>query len=277
VPLTLRQNLHDSTTQPIHCHACAEPTACLGLCDNGHVACTNCLHTCLVCSQEVCVACGIQRGRVSGEWVCTQCAITCPTCGHAVLPRHTVGCAACQRLVCADCSTECPHCEQHFCPDHTVSCAVCGIQRCTEQELICHICDASVCESHHLYCPICGQGCCSSHAETCALCAQAVCRKCLHPTDVCSTCIAALMGEPLAQPNVLEHIPWADRYTWHAGQNDSWTVYYGEHRWGKSRLWAVVVADREGEIRYQHRTSLVQAVLGALRARPPLRRQIETA
>ena len=85
------------------------------------------------------------------------------------------------------------------------------------------------------------------------------------------------MSEPLAQPNVLEHIPWANGYTWHAGQNDKWTVYYGEHRWGKSKLWAVIVADREGKARYQYRAGLVRAVTDALRTKLPLRRQIEAA
>jgi hypothetical protein len=277
MPLTVRQNLHDDTTSPVHCHACAQPTTCLGLCDNGHVACPDCLHTCVVCGQDVCTACGIQQGHISKEWVCAQCAVTCPTCEHTVLPRHTSACAACGQVICSDCMAECPHCGKRYCPQHTVSCATCGAKRCAEQGLVCHVCDRTVCEVHHLSCPICGAGCCTEHRETCKLCAQPVCSECMHPIGLCDTCLSALSADQIPLPGDLHGISWANRYSWRVGQNSAWSAYYGEHRWVKGMLWAVVVIDGEGKIRRQHRVRAVRGVMDGLRGVLPPRKRIGAA
>jgi hypothetical protein len=277
VPVLVRQNLHDDTTSPIHCHACTEPTTCLGVCDHGHIACPDCLHTCVVCDQDVCTACGVQRGHISGEWVCAQCAVTCSACGHLAIPRNTAPCAVCGQRVCHACSHECPHCGKRFCQEHTVSCAICGAKRCTEQGLICHVCERPTCESHHLLCPVCGQGCCTHHTATCALCAQSVCSECLHETGLCDTCVSALTGKQVPQPGALDGLPWASRYAWRAGQNNACTVYYGEHRWGKRRLWAVVVIDSEGKLCHQYRVSLGRALMDGWRGVAPPSTQVGLA
>lgn len=257
--LRVGYDLYRPGVRPATCHTCGHEVTELGLCDQGHVACPDCLHTCAACGRDICAPCGIVKEHLGVDWVCTTCAVTCSGCGRPTLPAHTAQCATCGRTFCRGCLQTCAHCDRPFCTKHIAACTICGKRCCDEHQGICHICQRPVCQEHHTSCPICEQECCSEHLGICSLCGQDVCTRCLEPSGTCQSCRSLIAAElwAAAPPPV----PWARAYRWRQASNARWTIYYGRRKGWLWHVWAVVVTDRAGNVRYEKRPGPIETML----------------
>jgi len=264
--LTVAHNLHSGALTPLLCHACGQPIVTLGLCDNGHLAGPECLHTCAVCGRDICTACGMVSDPIGGEWVCADCAVRCDACGQLFIPAHTAPCAACGRMHCRRDLRRCPVCGQQFCTAHMVKCGVCGELRCLNDARVCQAGGHPVCEQHYALCPVCGQGMCPDHTVTCTLCHQTACKACVDVRGVCRTCNDALHSAPVTWPDMPAQ---ARGWTWRTAQNEHRRVYYGEQRFGRLvRRWIIAVAP-DGRVLYHHQHTWIRSVLDWLRSEQP--------
>jgi len=171
----------------IRCSECNTEIDIGALCNNGHIACKNCMDICSACNKPICNVCDDESYICStcGESICSDCYTQCASCGAIVCPSHSYRCITCGNVFCIDCYEICKICGSTVCRNHVSICNTCNSYVCSEHIHKCVVCNAANCDEHIYHCSQCNDILCEEHSLKSVYSGKIICTK---HSGICKEC-----------------------------------------------------------------------------------------